>query len=159
MPNLVGILSDAVVRCKHAAGSSVHKRLLRPLLLVAIVLDSILVSVHIGLKISKTHEGVGNTVACVDEVVSDMREVLTADGTVESVNNALKCGRAVIVISGAVAVSPKLLMRCRFRLCCRLFFLSFSAENPLFSAFVGFGLLLMALPQGNKKRPRTGLSK
>ena len=109
MPDLVGILADTVVGCEYAAGSGVHKRLLSPLLLVAVVLDSILVCVHIGFEVGKTHEGVCNTVAGVDEIISDMREVLTADRTVKSVYNALKSGGAVIVVSGGITVSPKLL--------------------------------------------------
>jgi hypothetical protein len=40
-----------------------------------------------------------------------------------------------------------------FGLKASLFSALFSAENPLFSAYIGFGLLLMALLRAQKKNP------
>ena len=90
MPNIVSIFSDAVIRREYTAGSGIHKRLSRPILSVAIISDSTLVSVHIGFKISKAHEGICYAVSCIDKVIGNMREILTADRTLKTVNNAFE---------------------------------------------------------------------
>ena len=87
MPNLISILSDTVIRCENATRSSVHKRLSCPIILLTVILDRALVSVHIRLKVGKTHKWIGNSVARIDKVICDVGEILTADRTVESVDN------------------------------------------------------------------------
>ena len=62
----------------------------------------------IGLKICKTHKGICYAVDRIDKVICDVGEVLTADGRIESVNNAAKMLGVMVEASCIVTRSPKL---------------------------------------------------
>ena len=109
VPNILGIGLDRAVGRETARGGDVAKRLAVPLGAVRIVCDGAAVLVAIRIKIGKTHIGVGDGVAAVDEIVRDVREIFSAKSAIEAVDDTAQFFGIVIDLFGAVAVSPHFL--------------------------------------------------
>ena len=109
IPDVFGIVADRSVCGKETRICNICKCFFVPLGSVGIIGIDLLARFLIEIEIGKAHKRVGNSRACIYEVISNMREILSGNRSVKPVNNTSKNFGGMIITRRCISASPKLL--------------------------------------------------